>query len=200
MTAAIHSRDTGLLLAMCPLLAVSDTAGNALGMGIIVLIAAPLTCALCLIARGWLSQETRLAGALLLFAGVVACIELLARAWFYDLYGALGVFTPLIVANLVIVGALSDADQPAGRTMARILKVSAAMALTLAILGFPRELVGRGSLLHDAGLFFGAWARPFETKVFRVDMGFLLAMLPPSAFISLGVLLALRNWWIHRRS
>ena len=74
------------------------------------------------------------------------------------------------------------------------MRLSLAIAAMLLVLGVARELVGRGSVLHDAGLMFGVWARAFETKVFSVDMGFLLGMLPPGAFISLGLLLALLNW------
>jgi hypothetical protein len=62
------------------------------------------------------------------------------------------------------------------------------------------KLVGRGSLLNDAGNLLGAWASRAETSIFRVDMGFLLAMLPPGAFISFGLLLAARNWIRQRRS
>ena len=74
------------------------------------------------------------------------------------------------------------------------------IAVTLLPLGIARELVGRGSLLNDAGTLLGAWAGWAETSVFRVDMGFLLAMLPPGAFISFGLLLAARNWIRQRRS
>jgi electron transport complex protein RnfE len=70
----------------------------------------------------------------------------------------------------------------------------------LLALGLARELVGRGSLLNGAGALLGSWAQRLEIKVFSVDMGFLLAMLPPGAFISLGLLIAARNWLARRRS
>jgi Na+-translocating ferredoxin:NAD+ oxidoreductase subunit E len=194
MTSAIQDRDAILLLAMCPLLAVSDTAVNAIGMAALVLIAAPLTAGLFMATRRLLAEDAQLAGVLLVFAGVIACCEILLRAWFFDLHEALGVFTPLIIANLVIVGALIARDEDRGGALGTVLRASVVIAVMLLILGCARELVGRGSLLHDAGLMFGVWARTLETNVFRVDMGFLLGMLPPGAFISLGLLLALRNW------
>jgi electron transport complex protein RnfE len=80
------------------------------------------------------------------------------------------------------------------------LRIAIGIAITLLPLGIARELVGRGSLLHDAHTLLGAWAGSAEVSVFRVDMGFLLAMLPPGAFIAFGVLLAARNWFIHRKT
>jgi Na+-translocating ferredoxin:NAD+ oxidoreductase subunit E len=199
MSSTAPQRDVLLLLAMCPLLAVSDTVVNAIGAGFAVLVAAPGAAALVMLARRWLTPETHLAGALLLLAGATACVELLMRAYFHDLHESLGVFLPLIVANLVVVGALITPGQTTAGGVSSVMRTSAAIALMLLILGVAREIVGRGSLLHDAGLMFGQWARVFDTRVFRVDRGFLLGMLPPGAFISLGLLLALRNWLARKR-
>jgi electron transport complex protein RnfE len=80
------------------------------------------------------------------------------------------------------------------------LRIASGIAITLLPLGIAREFVGRGSFLHDAHTLLGTWANWAELSVFRVDMGFLLAMLPPGAFIAFGVLLAARNWFIQRRS
>jgi electron transport complex protein RnfE len=199
MNSSAPERDVLLLLAMCPLLAVSDTVVNAIGVGVAVLLAAPIAAALFLLARRWLTPETHLAGALLMFAGATACVEVLMRAYFYDLHEALSVFLPLIVANIVVVGALIEPRQTLPGGASSVIQTSAAIALTLLILGVARELVGRGSLLHDAGLMFGQAAGVFDTRVFRVDRGFLLGMLPPGAFISLGLALALRNWLARKR-
>jgi electron transport complex protein RnfE len=86
------------------------------------------------------------------------------------------------------------------RALNRSVRISIGIALTLLALGLARELVGRGSLLNGAGALLGTWAQQFEVKVFSVDMGFLLAMLPPGAFISLGLLIAARNWLARPRS
>ncbi len=198
MIASIQSRDAALLLAMCPLLGVSDTVVNSIGAGVFVLIAAPFAALLFLALRRWLSEETQLPAAFLTFAAVVACVDVLMRAYFYDLHGALRAFAPLTAANCALVGACLAVEEPARTRFIDIVKTSVAIAGILLVLGAARELVGRGSLLHDAGLMFGLWARPLETNVFSVDMGFLLGMLPPGAFISLGLLLALLNW--RRRS
>jgi electron transport complex protein RnfE len=179
---------------MCPLLAVSDTLVNSIGAGAFVLIAAPAAALLFLAVRRLLSAETQLPAAFLLFASVTSCLDVLMRAFLYDLHGALGVFAPLAAANCALVGACAAVDEPVRKRLADVVEASVAIAAILLVLGVARELVGRGSLLHDAGLMFGVWARPFETKVFSVDMGFLLGMLPPGAFIALGLLLAFYNW------
>jgi electron transport complex protein RnfE len=189
---------TARLLAVCPLLAMSDTVADALGIGVVVLIVVPLATAVLALLRSRLTSETALAASMLTIAALVACVELLLSAWFSELRTALTLFVPLIVSNLIAVQHLQARHENLGEALIGSLRIAAGIAITLLPLGMARELVGRGSLLHDAGNLLGAhWA---ELSVFRVDMGFLLAMLPPGAFISFGLLLAARNWLIQRRS
>lgn len=191
-------------IALCPLLAISDTVVNALGMSAAILLIVPLATLTMLPLRRWLAEDTLLPAAMLLLAGMVACVELLMTAWFHDLRQMLGIYLPLVVANIVIAsllttGQLHSPEPEGGNPLWNSAKLSLGMALTLFALSLTRELVGRGSLLHGADML-GPWAAAWEMKVFRVDMGFLLAMLPPGAFISLGLLLAARNWLRHRES
>jgi H+/Na+-translocating ferredoxin:NAD+ oxidoreductase subunit E len=188
------------LIAVCPLLAMSDTVVNALGIGIIVLIVVPLATALLVVLRSRLADETALAASMLTLAALVACVELLLSAWFSELRTSLALFVPLVVSNLIVVQHLYTRHESFVDAIAASLRIAIGIAITLLPLGIARELVGRGSFLHDAHTLLGAGAGWAEVSVFRVDMGFLLAMLPPGAFISFGVLLAARNWFIHRRS
>ena len=200
MSAGSSSRfgSTARLIAVCPLLAMSDTVADALGIGVVVLIVVPLATAVLAFLRSRLTSETALPASMLTIAALVACVELLLSAWFSELRTALTLFVPLIVSNLIAVQHLQARHESLGKALAGSLQIAAGIAVTLLPLGIARELVGRGSLLHDAGNLLGAhWA---ELSVFRVDMGFLLAMLPPGAFISFGLLLAARNWIIQRRS
>jgi H+/Na+-translocating ferredoxin:NAD+ oxidoreductase subunit E len=200
MSAGSSSRfgSTARLIAVCPLLAMSDTVADALGIGVVVLIVVPLATAVLALLRSRLTSETALPASMLTIAALVACVELLLSAWFSELRTALTLFVPLIVSNLIAVQHLQARHESLGKALAGSLQIAAGIAVTLLPLGIARELVGRGSLLHDAGNLLGAyWA---ELSVFRVDMGFLLAMLPPGAFISFGLLLAARNWIIQRRS
>lgn len=187
------------LIAVCPLLAMSDTVVNALGIGIVVMIVVPLATALLAVLRSRLANETALAASMLTLAALVACVELLLSAWFSELRTSLTLFVPLIVSNLVVVQQVYARHESFADAVAESLRIAIGIAITLLPLGVARELVGRGSFLHDAHTLLGAWAGGAEVSVFRVDMGFLLAMLPPGAFISFGLLLAARNWFIRRR-
>jgi electron transport complex protein RnfE len=191
---------TAQLIAVCPLLAMSDTVVDAVGIGVVVLIVVPLATALLFLLRSRLSDETALAASMLTLAALVAGVELLLSAWFSELRTSLTLFVPLIVSNLIVVQYLSARHERFGAAFIGSLRIAIGIAVTLLPLGIARELVGRGSLLNDAGNLLGTWASWAETSVFRVDMGFLLAMLPPGAFISFGLLLAARNWIRQRRS
>lgn len=191
---------TAQLIAVCPLLAMSDTVVDAVGIGVVVLIVVPLATALLLLLRSRLSDETALAASMLTLAALVAGVELLLSAWFSELRTSLTLFVPLIVSNLIVIQYLSVRHESFGAAFTGSLRIATGIAVTLLPLGIARELVGRGSLLNDAGNLLGAWASRAETSIFRVDMGFLLAMLPPGAFISFGLLLAARNWIRQRRS
>ena len=186
------------LIAVCPLLAMSDTVADALGISVVVLIVLPLSTVVLVLLRSRLTSETALAASMLTIAALVACTELLLSAWFSELRTALTLFVPLVVSNLVAIQHLQARHEGFGDAVAGSVRIAAGIAITLLPLSIARELVGRGSLLHDAGNLLGVgWA---ELSVFRVDMGFLLAMLPPGAFISFGLLLAARNWVTQRRS
>lgn len=182
------------LIAVCPLFAMSDTVVDAVGLSVAVLIVLPLATMLLVFMRSRLANETALAASTLTLAAMVACIELLMSAWLSELRQSLGLFVPLIVSNLIIVDHLSARHEKRRGALLGSVRIAAGIALTLLPLSIARELVGRGSLLHDAGTLLGSWAAAAEVNVFRVDMGFLLAMLPPGAFISFGLLLAARNW------
>ncbi|HWK49855.1 MAG TPA: Rnf-Nqr domain containing protein, partial [Steroidobacter sp.] len=126
--------------------------------------------------------------------------ELFMRAWLHDLGTSFGVFLPLLAVNIVVIDHLQTPDADRGTALIRSVRIALGIALTLIALGLARELVGRGSLLSGAGALLGTWADRLELKVFSVDMGFLLALLPPGAFISLGLLIAARNWIASRNS
>jgi H+/Na+-translocating ferredoxin:NAD+ oxidoreductase subunit E len=201
MSLASTSAFNGLiqLLALCPLLAASDTLVNGLGLGAAVLIIVPLATALLMAIRRWLSEDSALAVSLLVLATLAGCVELLMRARFPDLSASLHLFVPLIVTNIVVVARLQDREATPLASIGAALGIAIGIALTLLELGTVRELVGRGSLFHGARLV-GRWASGLELMAFPVDMGFLLAMLPPGAFISLGLLIAARNWLAPGRS
>jgi len=190
---------TAQLIAVCPLLAMSDTVADALGIGAAVLIVVPLATVVLALLRSQLTNETALAATMLTVAALVACVELLMSAWLSELRTTLNLFLPLVVSNLIVVHHLQARHATLRAALGGSARIAIGIAITLLPLGIARELVGRGSLLHDAGRLLGPWAGWSEIGVFRVDMGFMLAMLPPGAFIAFGVLLAARNWLTQRR-
>jgi Na+-translocating ferredoxin:NAD+ oxidoreductase subunit E len=202
VNATPHKRvfnSTVQLLALCPLLAVSDTVVKAVGFGVVVLIVVPAATLLLGLIRRLLDANIVLAASLLMTAGLVTAGELLLRAWFHDLGASFGVFLPLLAINIVLIDQVRSLHEDRCGALGRSVRISIGIALTLLALGFARELVGRGSLLNGAGAMLASAAERFEIKVFSVDMGFLLAMLPPGAFISLGLLIAARHWLARRR-
>jgi electron transport complex protein RnfE len=181
--------DVRLLLALCPMLAVTDTLVHGIAMGIAIIIAMTLATLLVAVAGRWLSTEARFAALVLIAAFVVSVLELLLRAALPELHLALGVFLPLVAVNLIILSRLDEHGATAA--LGSVLKTALGIAGALLVIGVARELVGRGSIFHiDERV---PLAGALETSLFRVDMGFLLAMLPPGAFIALGLLLAARN-------
>ncbi|HLF31379.1 MAG TPA: electron transport complex subunit E [Xanthomonadales bacterium] len=198
----LWQRNTGLvsLLGLCPLLAVSGTVVNGLGLGLattLVLVFSNLAVSL---SRGILRPEIRIPAYVLIIASVVTATQLLMQAWLYDLYKVLGIFIPLIVTNCAIIGraeAFAARNAPLPSIMDG-LATGLGFCLTLVLLGALRELAGRGTLFSQAGLVFGRWGDQLQISLIADYPGFLLAVLPPGAFFGLGLLIAGRNF-LHSR-
>jgi len=129
-------------------------------------------------------------------------IQLLMQAWLYDLYRVLGIFIPLIVTNCAIIGraeAFASRNAPLP-SMADGLATGLGFCLALVALGAIREVIGRGTLMSQAGLMFGDLGGSLKLTIIPDHPGFLLAILPPGAFISLGLLIAGKNWIDARRA
>lgn len=183
------------LLGLCPLLAVSNTLINALGLGLATLFTLLITNVLVSVSRAHIDYDIRIPVFVLLIASVVTAIELLMNAWLHELYLILGIFIPLIVTNCMIIG---RAESFASRHSVKASAIDAlaqggGFLLVLLALGGIRELLGHGTLLRDAHLMFGEQARNWTLQVINVDHGILLALLPPGAFICLAILLAIKN-------
>jgi len=192
-----RTRDFLLALSVCPLLAVSDTISNAIGLGLSVIVTLALSQLIGAVVSRWLDDEWRLASLYVIVAAVASAALMFMHAMFPMLQQALGIFPMMIAANAVVGVQFLASETSMTRRLIDSAKLGVQIAALLLVLGITRELVGRGSVFHDAGNQFGDWARSLQ--LFRADMGFLLAMLPPGAFISLGLLLALRNWLRDRR-
>jgi electron transport complex protein RnfE len=186
------------LLGLCPLLAVTSTFVNGLGLGIATLVV--LTCSNVLVSatRRWIRQEIRIPIYVLIIASLVTCIELIFKAWFPALDRSLGIFIPLIVTNCAIV-ARAELFASRNTIVASFfdgIGMGAGFALLLMVVGFFRELIGKGSIFSDLDMLLGG--EPVRGLVL-VDGGWLLAILPPGAFFSLALAVALKNHFDRKR-
>lgn len=183
------------VLGLCPLLAVTSTAINGLGLGLattLVLVASNVTVSLI---RHVVRPEVRIPVFVLVIASFVTAVELAMNAFFYDLYKVLGIFIPLIVTNCSILGRAEAfaSKNNVGKSLIDGLTMGLGFMLVLVVLGSMREIIGTGTLFAQANMMFGDAAKWMTTTVFEDYKGFLLASLPPGAFIGLGLLIALKN-------
>ena len=184
------------LLGLCPLLAVSNTMVNGLSLGLATVMTLVLANISVSSTRHWLLYEIRIPVFVLLIAGIVTSIGMIMNAWVHELYLQLGIFIPLIITNCAI---LARAESFASRNPVVISAIDGfstgcGFALVLITLGAIRELIGNGTVFADAHLLFGPIARHWTIQIGDSYPGLLIAILPPGAFILLGLLIALKNW------
>jgi Na+-translocating ferredoxin:NAD+ oxidoreductase subunit E len=182
------------LLGLCPLLAVSNSVVNALGLGlatILVLCGSNLTVSLL---RDQVIPAIRLPAFVMIIAAFTTCAELLMQAYAYTLYLTLGIFIPLIVTNCVILGRAEGfaSRNPPLPALYDGLMMGAGFTAVLLVLGALREVLGTGSLFANMELLL-PFAASWEIQWYETSTPFLLAILPPGAFLFLGFLIALKN-------
>lgn len=183
------------LLGLCPLLAVSNTVINGLGLGLATTLTLVASNGMVSLIRHWVRPEIRIPVFVLIIASTVTIIELSMNAWFHELYNILGIFIPLIVTNCAII-ARAEAFASKNTIPASLLDglfMGLGFTAVLVSLGAMREAIGLGTLFQQAHLMFGEAARGFSITLFNDYRGYLLAILPPGAFIGLGFLIAGKN-------
>lgn len=183
------------MLALCPLLAVTGTATNGLGMGLastVVMVASGLVVSLL---RGLITPHVRIPSFVLIIACLVTIVDMAMNAWVHDLYKVLGLFIPLIVTNCAILGrAESFAFRQAPLAAAYDgLMMGLGFTFALTLLGAFREILGSGTLFANASLLLGDAFAFMELVLIPEYKGFLLLILPPGGFLMLGFVLALKR-------
>jgi Na+-translocating ferredoxin:NAD+ oxidoreductase subunit E len=183
------------LLGLCPLLGVSNSAVNALGLSLasaVVLICSGTAVSLV---RGVVNTAVRLPAFVMIIAALTTCIELLMQAFTYELYQILGIFIPLITTNCVILGRADGfaAKHDPARAAYDGLMMGLGFGIVLVMIGALRELLGTGAVFANMHLLFGPSAASWQLTLIHDYKGFLLAILPPGAFIVLGLLIACKN-------
>lgn len=188
------------LLGLCPLLAVSASVVNALGLAIatlVVMVGASTTVSLI---RHQVPSAVRLPAFVMIIAAFVTCAELLMAAYAYPLYQVLGIFIPLIVTNCAILGRAEAfaSRQPVLPAATDGLMMGLGFGAVLIVLGALRELLGQGTLFREMSLLFGPMAEGWQLTLID-DYQFLFFILPPGAFFVAGLLIALKNSVDQRR-
>ncbi len=179
-------------LALCPLLAVTSTATNGLGMGLATTVVLASSGLFISLFRGLITPQVRIPVFVLIIAVLVTLVDLAMNAWLHGLHKVLGLFIPLIVTNCAILGR-AESFASRNQILPAIfdgLMMGLGFTLSLVILGLVRELLGSGTLFANAALLLGDWASFMELKIIPEYRGFLLAILPPGGFILLGFLMA----------
>ena len=190
------------ILGLCPLLAVSNTVINSIGLGLattLTLVASNTTVSLI---RRWVRPDIRIPVFVLIIASVVTVIELAMNAWFHELYLILGIFIPLIVTNCTII-ARAESFASKNAVIPSVIDglfMGIGFMAVLVVLGAMRELVGFGTLLAHADLMFGELGKSMTIQPWEQYKGHLLAILPPGAFLGLGFIIAIKNIIDKRRT
>jgi electron transport complex protein RnfE len=184
------------VLGLCPLLAVSASVVNALGLGLATLVVLTASNIAVSLIRNQIGDTIRLPAFVMIIASLVSCIELLMKAYTYELYQILGIFIPLIVTNCAVLGR-AEAFASKNRLLASAtdgFMMGLGFTLVLVCVGAVRELLGTGILFNNMQLLFGSSAAQWTLNVLGNDYpGMILALLPPGAFIVVGFLMAAKN-------
>ena len=183
------------LLGLCPLLAVTGSGGNALGLGLatmMVLVGSNLSVSLI---RNHVSEAVRLPAFVMIIASFVTVAELVMQAFTYELYQVLGIFIPLIVTNCAILGR-ADAfacKNPILPSVVDGIMMALGFTVVLVLLGAMREVLGQGVIFSDMQLLFGPAAASWKIELVKDYPDFLFAILPPGAFVAMGLIIAIKN-------
>jgi len=179
-------------LALCPLLAVTGTATNGLGLGLATMFVLVMSGLMVSILRGIITPQVRIPVFVLIIATLVTLVDLGMNAWMHDLHKVLGLFIPLIVTNCAILGR-AESFASRNKVMPAAfdgLMMGVGFTMVLVALGAVREVIGSGTLFANASMLLGDAWHFLELELIPDYRGFLLMILPPGGFIALGFLLA----------
>lgn len=189
---------TQQILGLCPLLAISSNLINAICLGIITTFVLSITNTLISLTRLIVLSEIRIPIYVMIISSVEGCIEMIMHAYVPNLYSSIGIFLPLIVTNCIIIG---QAEAIASKksffeSLLNGLISGKNITITITIVGFIRELLGNGTIFHQAEYVLGYWAKILTIQIIEFNYPILIVLLPPGAFIILGLLIAFNKFLI----
>jgi electron transport complex protein RnfE len=184
------------LLGLCPTLAVTTTAVNGISLGLATALVMAASNGAVSPVRKLVPSEIRVPVFILIIAALVSIIDMSINAFAHPLHKVLGIFIPLIVVNCIVLARVESfaAKNTFVPSVLDGFMMGIGLTLVLGLLGGMREVIGKGTLFSGLDLVFGPAAKQFVLTVIPDYHGFLLAVLPPGAFLGLGILIALRNW------
>lgn len=184
------------LLGLCPLLAISNSMVNSLSLGLATTLVMAVASGSVSLVRNFIPHEIRLPTFVLIIAALVTVVQLLMNAYVHPLYLVLGIFIPLITTNCIVLARVETFASKRSTTHSVLDAMMMGLGLTgvLVTLGAMREVAGKGTLFSGLDLALGPAAKEWVITVVPDYQGFLLAILPPGAFLGLGLLIALKNW------
>ena len=183
------------ILGLCPLLAVSHSLVNALGLGLATIFVLLLSNLLISATRRWLRAEIRIPVFVLVIASAVTVAQSLIQAFAYPLYQSLGIYLALIVTNCAIIARAEVYAVKHRPFLAALDGLFMGLGFTAVIvtLGAIREILADGTLFSGADVLFGAAAKSWEIELVPLENGLTLAALPAGAFLCYGLLIAAKN-------
>ena len=184
-----------LVLGMCPTLAVTTAVMNGLGMGIATTLVLTGSNVIIALLRNLIPKEIRIPAFIVVIATFTTIVDKTMAATTPDLHGVLGIFIPLIVVNCIVLARAEAFASKHSVLDSAIdgLGMGLGFTMALTLLSSIREFVGTGTLLEAIDFGFEGF------KLFSDDLGVKLLILPPGAFITLGLLLAGINWFVARK-
>ncbi len=198
----LWKQNTGVvqLLGLCPILAVSSSVVNSVSLGLATTLVMAISSATISPIRSAVPNEARIPVFILIIAVLVTVIQFAMNAFVHPLYLVLGIFIPLITTNCIVLARIEAfaSKQPPLQSAVDGLAMGLGLTAVLAVLGGIREIFGHGTLLSGLDLVFGPSAKSLVITVVPDYHGFLLAILPPGAFITLGLLIAGKNYMTLR--
>ena len=194
---ALWKQNPGLvqILGLCPTLAISGSVVNALSLGLATALVMALASSAVAALRNFIPHAIRIPVFILIIATLVTVVDLLMHAYMLGLYQVLGIFIPLIVVNCIVLARVESFASKRGVSHSFLdgLMMGIGLTFVLVALGGLREALGKGTLFSGIDLALGPMAKGWVIPLAHDYGGFLLAILPPGAFIGLGLLIALRN-------
>lgn len=185
----------GQMLALCPLIAVTTSATNGLGMGLATMGVMISSNLIVSVLRALITPQVRIPVFIVLIASMVTLVDLLLNAYMHELHKVLGLFIPLIVTNCAILGRV-EAFASKEKVLPSIIDgfaMALGFLLVLVLVGAFREIIGSGTLFSHASLLLGKHFTWLEITIIPDYQGILLLILPPGGFLALGILLAVKR-------